>query len=64
MTSDLETIEVSKVRGAAPAPQISAMPSSMAAKRFFEVKKEINSTKQTFLTGVIWRKCVFFNLSY
>ena len=31
MTSNLETIEVSKVRGAAPAPQISAMPSSMAA---------------------------------
>jgi len=31
MTSNLETIEVSKVRGAAPAPQISAKPSSMAA---------------------------------
>jgi len=26
------------------------------------VKKEINSTKQKFLTGVIWRKYVFFNL--
>ena len=67
MTSNLETIEVSKVRGAAPAPQISAMPSSMAAdpsKRFFEVKKEINSTKQTFLTGVIRRKYVFFILSF
>ena len=31
MTSNLETIQVSKVRGAASAPQISAMPSSMAA---------------------------------
>ena len=31
MRSNLETIEVSKVRGAAPAPQIYAMPSSMAA---------------------------------
>jgi hypothetical protein len=31
MRSNLETIEVSKVRDAAPAPQISAMPSSMAA---------------------------------
>ena len=61
MTSNLETIEVSKVRGVAPAPQISAMPSSMAAdprKRFFVVKKEINSTKQKFLTGVIRRKYV------
>ena len=31
MRSNLETIGVSKIRGAAPAPQISAMPSSMAA---------------------------------
>jgi len=28
------------------------------------VKKEINSTKQKFLTGVIWRIYVFFNLSF
>jgi len=68
MRSNLETIGVSKVRGAAPAPQISAMPSSMAAdptkQEVFVVNKEINSTKQKFLTDVMWRKYMFFNLSF
>jgi len=41
MKSNHETIEISKVRGAVPAPQISAMPSSMAA----------DPTKQEFFRG-------------
>jgi len=44
------------------------MPSSMAAdptkQEVFVVNKEINSTKQKFLTDVMWRKYMFFNLSF
>ena len=60
MTSNLETIEVSKVRGAAPAPQISAIPSSMACLE----PSRFNVNKQKFLTDVIRRKYMVFNLSF